>query len=197
MQIKRTWKKCDDPTIITIFNNVYKRSKELYPVLFETCTPKLYIDNSKSHLGKCVTQYSKTYYSKHELQKDINTNNIRYKDACIILSKYILHNNAKVLDVLCHEFGHFVSPASHHDYLWRMRANKIGQTWGITNERLDTSKVLEEGMEQQGVNKEQYKYIIECPTCHRQWKYKRICDTIRHCEKYICTKCKQNLIRIK
>ena len=197
MNVKKTWKQCDDQDVITLFNEVLERSKNLYPMFFEGCIPKLYINSSKTNLGLCVTQFYKKYYSKYELQKDKNSNNIRYKDGCILLSSYILHNKEKVRDVLCHEFGHFVSPASHHDYLWRIRANKIGEIWGITNQRLDNSGVITEGMEQMGVQREQYKYIIECPNCHSQWKYKRMCKIVNYPKKYICTKCQENLIRVK
>ena len=196
MNRKRTWQICRDNEVIQLFNKVLERSRALYPTLFENCIPQLYIDSSTTKLGHCDTQYNKTYYSKRELLQDKNLNRIRYRDGVIVLSKYILHDKEKVLDVLVHEFGHFVAPADHHGYLWRTRANNIGQIWNISNTRLDNSGTLKNGVISQEGNIFE-KYVIECPKCHAQWKRQKMSDFIKHPSDYRCRKCKKTLIRIK
>lgn len=40
------------------------------------------------------------------------------------------------------------------------------------------------------------KYIIGCPECNTEWKYKRICKAVRNPQSYICTGCGQPLMRL-
>ena len=192
MKIKRTWSPCMDKEILIIFYEILERSRDLFPTLFEHCTPKLYIDSSTRSLGKCATKYNKSY-TKLELKQAIKNKTFCYKEAIIVLNKYILTDKEKIRETLVHEFGHFVSPLEHHSYIWRANANKIGEIYGITNQRLDDSNIIQQSPE----FLKDIKYIIECPQCHTKWYRQKQTEIVVHPEHYRCSTCKERLVRIK
>lgn len=194
--IKKGWKPNYEREIDEIFEEVCLRAQELYPSWFVDCTPELYIIKSTKSLGRCWTQTTKKYKKNSlEYNRDFNTNNIRYRRAIILLSEYILKNKAEVRQTLVHEFGHFVSFGCHHDYLWKTRSDKIGEKWGIEVSRLTYSPELSE------ISKEKspYKYALKCVKCGHLWKYKRLCDAVKHPEKWRHNKCSSSepLVTIK
>lgn len=198
---KRTWKRCDDKRIVNLFNEVATTAKTLYPNCFNGCTPELFIDSSTKYLGKCVTSYRKKYNTNSEISRDIMRGTIQYDRGVILLSKYILDMPDKeILDTLSHEFGHFVTPGGHHSYLWRVRANHIGSTYGVTCDRLAdtaTTKKFKQIIHESGIIDREYKYTIECPKCHATWKRKKMSRFVEQCELWKCGKCGVSLHRIK
>lgn len=192
MKIKRTWSPCMDREILIIFYEILERSRDLFPTLFNNCTPKLYIDSSTHSLGKCVTQCNKSY-TKLDLKQAIRNRTFCYKEAIIVLSKYILADKEKVRATLVHEFGHFVSPAEKHSYVWRANANKIGEVYGITNQRVDDSNTIQNSAE----FLKDTKYIIGCPQCHTLWYRQKQTNLVAHPENYVCHNCQKRLVRIK
>ena len=65
LKIKETWKECTNKEISKIYNEVLEVTKSSYPEYF-TFEPKLYIDSSTKHLGRCAYQLKKdTIMSKY------------------------------------------------------------------------------------------------------------------------------------
>ena len=88
LKIKKTWKECTNKEILKIYNEVMEVAKSLYPEYF-TFEPKLYIDSSTKHLGHCTWQLKKdTIMSKFGFKNHFEY--LRYEDAAIILSKYVV-----------------------------------------------------------------------------------------------------------
>lgn len=75
---KRTQKDVTDSKIIEIWNECLGEAKRLYPRYFENCTPELYMDNSRSHLGRCSYSVIDPY--------ERNVDKIRYSRCIITVS---------------------------------------------------------------------------------------------------------------
>jgi hypothetical protein len=131
---KRTQKDVTDSKIIEIWNECLGEAKRLYPGYFENCTPELYIDDSRSHLGRC------SYSVINPYEKSIDK--IRYSRCIITISSNLKQDYEQIRKTICHELGHFVTPKEHHSYLWEVRSNKIGEKWGYKASRLADSETF-------------------------------------------------------
>lgn len=185
---KRTYKHVMDDKIWEIYQEVEAEAEYLYPQYFETCRPELYHNSSCRSLGRCVQSFQNP--------KERNVNKIRTNKCFILLSEHLGTDYDEIRSVLCHEFGHFVAPRENHGYLWKVRADKIGERWGIKASRLSgnedfittTREILKEKR-----NHTQYKYRLYCPECGAQWRYKTNCQAVQKPERYQCAKCKTKL----
>ena len=186
LKIKKTWKECTNKEILKIYNEVMGVAKSLYPEYF-TFEPKLYIDSSTKHLGHCTWQLKKdTIMSKFGFKNHFEY--LRYEDAAIILSKYVV--DPKVAKrVIIHEFGHFLTPSEHHSYFWERRTQILGEKLGEKDLKrlasIDDSEIFNKQMEISGVKKLE----VVCTGCGRIAKRTRMCDIIRHPERWKCGVC--------
>lgn len=196
---KRTWSKCTDARVNDLYKKVVEVAKKKYPSYFEGCEPEFWLDTSTSHIGRCITSYTKKYTSERELIRDYNTNSIRYDRGVILLSKYaITMSDSNILNTLCHEFGHYVTPHEHHSYLWQKRADSIGSEFGQNCERLASAEESSDFAAQKkaaGIVKTK-RYIVGCPNCTNRWRRARRTELIIHPEFYRCPACKVTLINM-
>lgn len=196
--VKKGWRPNLDREIEKIFEEVYLEAEKRYASWFEGCTPELYINDSVRSLGRCWCEPTRSYKKNSwEYSRDFNTNRIRYNRVIILLSKHILSNKEQVRKTLVHEFGHVVAYGCHHDYLWKARADAIGEKWGITCSRLTNSPEMENARSEKP--KTEYKYALKCTICGAEWKYKTNCQAVKHPEHYTHPKCSktEHLISIE
>lgn len=196
---KRTWKDCEDPKILAVYNEVMAEAKRLYPEYFEKTTYKFYIDSSTSHLGRCSYQYDKrTLYSKWGFKN--HCGNIRCTEVVILLSKY-MKDIKQITEVLIHEMGHAVTPSDHHSDLWLTRTNKIGEKFGVKINGRSASAAqnadFNANMQKENVVKEQAKYLVRCKCCGQEFYRKRETNFVRFPNLWRCGKCHGDLERIK
>jgi predicted SprT family Zn-dependent metalloprotease len=185
---KKTYKDVTDPKIWAIWEEVQDEAKSLYPRYFEDCEPELYQDNSYSHLGYCWQTFRNA--------REMNVDKVRATRCIILLSQRLGQDYDEIRSVLCHEFGHFVSPKEDHGYLWKARSDKIGERWNIKASRLSNNETFKESAEQarkERENKSEYKYRAYCPDCGTEWKYKTNCAIIQKPERWRCSVCKAKL----
>ncbi len=177
LSLPNTWKLCKDAAINKIYDEVYEEARSLGLLSSHREKLPLYIHKSVRTWGLCKW---------HRV-------NIGLYDCAVCLNEKIIL--AKSYDaarkVLVHEIAHIAAPGKHHNDEWYYAGNRIGKKWGITVHRTDSY----EGVELQG--EEEARYIVECPKCHTQWKYNRMCKTVEKYNKYRCGKCKEYLIRVK
>ena len=175
--LPRTWKLCTDKTINKIYDEVYQEAQSLGLLSLHKEKHPLYIIKSVKTWGMCRWR---------------KINPELYDCAVCLNEKIIL---AKSYDaarkVLVHEVAHIAAPGKHHSDAWYRAGNRLGQKWNIAVHRTDNY----EGIELKG--EEEAKYIVECPKCHRQWKYNRMCKTVEKYDKYYCCACHEHLIRVK
>lgn len=177
MTLPNTWKLCTDKTINKIYDEVYEEARSLGLLSSHDHKRPLYINKSVNFWGLCR--------SKREAPN-------MYDCAVCLNEKIVL---AKSYDaarkVLVHEIAHIAAPRDHHGNAWYSAGNRIGRKWNITVHRTDSYEGLELRSE------EEMRYIVECPKCHAQWKYNRMCKTVERYDKYKCSKCQEYLIRVK
>ena len=196
---KRTWKDCEDPKILAVYNEVMAEAKKLYPEYFANTAYRFYIDSSTSRLGRCTYQYDKaTLYSKYGFRN--HCGNIRCTEVVILLSKYV-QDIKQIINTLCHEVAHAVTPGDHHSDLWLTRANKIGEKFGVKiNNRLASAAETADfnaNIEKANITKEQTKYLIRCKCCGQEFHRKRETDFVKYPFLWNCGKCYGELERIK
>ena len=182
---KRTQKDVTDSKIIEIWNECLGEAKRLYPRYFENCTPELYIDCSRSHLGRCSYSVIDPY--------ERNVDKIRYSRCIITISSNLKQDYEQIRKTICHELGHFVTPKEHHSYLWEVRSNKIGEKWGYKATRLADSETFNKAILETPKRTTTFKYMVWCPCCFANWKYKSLCGIVREPQRYQCGKCKVKL----
>ena len=183
---KRTHKDITDKRILEIWEEVKTEAKSLYPQYFDHCEPELYQDNSYSHLGLCIYEYSNP--------REKNINKIRHSRCIITISSCLGQDYNQIRKTLCHEIGHFVAPKEHHGYLWKVRTNKIGERWGFEAERLTNNTTFNNAAKEiRSSRSGEYKYRVYCPDCNTEWKYKTNCQIVKSPNRYLCSKCRTKL----
>ena len=190
IQVKRTWKKCENEEINKIYNEVLKTVKEMYPEYFD-CKLTFYIDSSTRVLGRCIALYKpESLKSKWGFPNHFGY--IRHDEVVILLSKYVTEPTT-VRRTLIHEFAHMVTPKEHHSYSWERRAQLIGEKFGETDiKRLASpcdSKNFMEQMDSNITHKPVKKYEVICTGCGRITRRTRMCDIIKHPEHWNCGVC--------
>ena len=187
---KKTHKDITDKRILEIWEEVKAEAKSLYPHFFEDCEPELYQDSSYSHLGLCSQSYSNP--------REKNVDKIRSLRCIITISSCLGQDYDQIRKTLCHELGHFVAPREHHGYLWKARANKIGNRWGFDAERCTNNETFNKAAKEMRAKKSsEYKYKVYCPQCGTEWKYKSKCGIVQNPGRYRCSACKASLISTK
>lgn len=175
--LPKTWKLCKDETINKIYDEVYEEARSLGLLSKHDHKRPLYMHKSVCTWGLCR-------WRKEAID--------RYDCAVCLNEKIIL---AKSYDaarkVLVHEVAHIAAPGKHHSDDWYYAGNRLGKKWNISVRRTDDY----EGIELKGGS--EAKYIVECPKCHTQWKYNRMCKTVERYDKYKCCACNEYLIRVK
>ena len=190
IEVKRTWKKCTNKQINSIYNEVLNTAKEMYPEYFD-CKLSFYIDGSTRVLGRCIANYK-----KESLMSEWGFPNhfgyIRNEEVVILLSKYVT-DPVVVKRTLIHEFAHMVTPKEHHSSFWERRAELIGEKLGETDiKRLASASDSNNFREQiniAGVKKTGKEYKVVCTGCGRIAKRARMCDIIRHPGNWKCRIC--------
>ena len=186
VQRKRTHKDITDKRILEIWDEVKAEARSLYPYHFEHCEPVLYQDSSYSHLGLCIQSF-------HNPRERV-TDKIRQSGCIITISEHLGQDYDQIRKTICHELGHFVAPREKHSYLWKARANKIGERWGFEASRCTNNATFNKAAEEmRSERSSEYKYVVYCPECNHEWKYKTACKIVKSPGKYLCSDCKKNL----
>lgn len=186
---KRTHMDVTDQHIWEIWEEVKEEAEWLFPQYFEHCEPELYMDNSYTRLGHCWQSIENPY--------ERNVDKRRASGCFIIISSLLGQDYEQIRKTLCHEFGHFVSPKENHSYLWKVRAEKIGERWGYEMTRCSNNETFREAAKEARIdvaNRSVYRYRVFCPHCNAEWKYKSNCKTVQYPWLYRCAKCKCDLM---
>lgn len=141
---------------------------------------------SKKRFGAC----------KHNIKEDM----FYLEISSFILTPKILslHRN-EVKATIIHEILHAVADFStksrnNHGRQWASLARLVNTKYPRYKiSRLSTMKSF--GLED--IEKDQFKYILRCSSCSREWKRSRISNLVKTPERYRCGKCNGKIIRIK
>ena len=176
--IPNSWKQCKDKQLNQIYNEVYEEAKRLGLLGALHYKHPLYVNKSVRNFGLCRSRH---------VMNGVYDSVICINDKILLAKKYDIAR-----EVIIHEMAHMAQPTDNHNYSWYKTGNLIGKKWNVTVNRTGSY----EGIDLRG-NTQEPKYIVECPKCHTQWKYDRMCRTVEKYDKYRCGKCNEHLIRIK
>lgn len=176
--IPNTWKLCKDTQLNQIYNEVYAEAQKLGLLSKLHYKHPLYIHKSVRNFGLCRSRH---------VMNDVYDSVICINNKILLSKKYDVAR-----EVIIHEVAHMAEPADNHGYLWYKVGNLLGKKWNITVNRTGSYESIN-----LREKKKEGKYIIECPKCHAQWKYDRMCKSVEKYDKYRCGKCKESLVRIK
>ena len=114
---------------------------------------------------------------------------------CSIALSSLLVDKCQISDIrktIVHEVAHAICPGEHHNWHWKMTADRIGRAWGYTINRLSENEDFAAAAREVKA-KSVYRYELYCPCCGATWKYKNICQAVKQPYLYKCGKCKENL----
>ena len=176
---KSTWKNCEDPQILAVYNEVYEETKRLFPEYFDTKI-EFCINSGTKTRGLCAGNYTrpKQHYDTYK--------NIRWEKVFIVLSKYIT-DPEDARKTIVHEFGHLVTPSEDHSRYWLARANEIGKKWNIICSRFATEE--QGAIFRENVSKERKIYKVVCTGCGRIVYRRKMCNMIKYPSSWSCGLC--------
>ena len=178
LSLPSTWKQCQDKQLNQIYNEVYEEAQRLGLLKALSYKRPLYIHKSVRNFGLCRSRH---------VMNGVYDSAICVNDKILLLKKYDVAR-----EIIVHEVAHMAEPADNHGYAWYKVGNLIGKKWNITVERTGSY----EGLNLREKKKEG-KHIIECPKCHKQWKYDRAGKVVKNYSRYKCPTCKEFLIKTK
>ena len=168
--VPRTWKRCNNEEINDYYLEICTQARD--EGLIEDI-PTLYLFKSTAKWGQCKWSSDKTV---------------------IGLNEVFCSDPEKAINTIIHEVGHAATKGHGHDSHWKKVSNGLGKTYGHTVQRCTSE-------EEKGVSlnrpEPQYKYIIECPECHRQWKRQKMTKVISQASRYRCPICDAYLTRVR
>lgn len=120
--------------------------------------------------------------------------NTRYKmrdgSYHIQIAGFLVDNGSEhgIKSTIAHEYLHTCDGCLNHGALWKRYASMVSDLYNIN--RANT-------MEQNGISKEVantihnsgVKYAVICSNCGHEWKYKRMCKTLRVIDRCTCPYC--------
>ena len=115
-------------------------------------------------------------------------------EIAIVMNEMLLdYSDDRIRKVLVHEVAHAVCLGHHHDAVWKRTANALGKKWGYKIERKCQDAELNDAIYRLKEKRSPYRYELYCPVCGKTYKYSRMCDAVRHPNKYWCKKDKVSL----
>ena len=177
LSLPNTWKQCTDTKLNKIYEEVYEEAVRLGLIVKDENKRPLYIHKSVRNWGIC--KWKRIFEGKYDAVICIN-------DKILLAKKYDVARK-----VIVHEMAHMAKPMEHHSRIWHNTGNLLGKKWNITVNRTDQYEGIDLRCE------EEAKHIIECPKCHKQWKYNRAGKVVKNFERYSCPKCHCDLIKVK
>lgn len=95
-------------------------------------------------------------------------------------------------NTIIHELLHTVKGCFNHGTEWKYYADIMNRKYNYNIKRV-TSNAEKDFV----LSNDDYKYIVKCPKCGKEWGFHRICNVAKYPSIYLCKKCNENLIRIK
>lgn len=127
---------------------------------------------------------------------------IRYGERSyyIQIASYLVENGSEhgIKSTIAHEYIHTCDGCLNHGALWKRYGNMVSDLYDISRCSTYESKGISENAVQAiQANREQFKYIVKCTTCNHEWKYKRMCKTLKLIERCTCPYCNTMALKVK
>lgn len=124
---------------------------------------------------------------------------IRYgkRSYSIQIASYLVENGSEhgIKSTIAHEYIHTCNGCMNHGALWKRYGNMVSDLYDISRCTTYESKGISENAMQ--YIREQYKYIVKCTTCNHEWKYKRMCKTLKLIDRCTCPYCNTMTLKVK
>ena len=174
---RKGWKAVTSGRVFDLYREVVSCAQDL-GLWGNQAPPPLYTRKSASSFGSCFNRKN----SKGE------------EEIALVLNELLLgYSDDQIREVIVHEFAHAICIGHHHDSYWKKTANAIGKKWGYKITPRCKDAQLNAAIFQLKDAKHPYEYELYCPVCGATWKYRRMCEAVRHPEKYWCQKDKTTL----
>lgn len=127
----------------------------------------------------------------------ISPRNTKWEDCSyeIKISSRLLNDSVDdnaVKNTIIHEILHTCENCLNHGNTWKIQAEKVNREYPQYNIKRTTS-FSEKGISEN----DEYKYIIECSTCHRKWRYRKKTKVVNMHEFLKCPFCKTTTLTLK
>ena len=174
---RRGWKAVTGGRMYGLYDEVMECARELGLWKSQTA-PHLYTRKSAQSFGSCFNR------------KNADGGD----DVAIVMNELLLnYSDDQIREVIVHEVAHAICLGHHHDKVWKKTANALGKKWGYKIERQCHDAELNAAIYKLKAAPRPYRYELYCPVCGKTWKYRRVCQAVRHPEKYWCSKDKTTL----
>lgn len=168
--VKRGWTGITSGRMYNLYVEVINHAKELNLWPQGKTIPLLFTRKSIGTFGACFN----------------SRNEDGSYDCSIVLNELLGgFSDDQIRKTIVHEVAHAIHPRDDHGYHWWNTANTIGKKWGYKVERLCNDKQLNDALNKHKKPRV-YKYELYCPVCGASWKYQRMCDAVRHPQRYQC-----------
>lgn len=122
---------------------------------------------------RCKTRYGERSYS-------------------IQIASYLVENGSErgIKSTIAHEYIHTCDGCMNHGALWKRYGNMVSDLYDINRcDTYESKGISNDAVQSIQANREQFKYIVKCNKCNREWKYKRMCKTLKVIERCTCPYC--------
>lgn len=117
----------------------------------------------------------------------VKKNKLGKKSFVIEISEEVLGCETKELStIIVHELLHTCNGCFNHGRKWKLYCDLVEHKLGYKITRTQNYKDL--GLDKPEP-KEEIKYIVRCKGCGQEFPRKRMCNLVKHPEKYRCGKC--------
>lgn len=132
--------------------------------------------------------FGTTYYKK---RGNTETYNIK-------IAGYLVNNGSEhgIKSTIAHEFIHTCDGCLNHGALWKHYASMVSDLYNISRTNTMEDKGISQGVAN-AINNSNIKYIVKCTTCNHEWKYKRMCKTLKVINYCSCPYCKTTTLNLK
>lgn len=174
--VHKGWKPVKSGRLYNLYEEVMENAQAL-GYWKEPTVPPLFTRKCTRSFGSCF-------------DKEVNG----VAEIAIVLNEMLLdYSDDQIRAVIVHEVAHAICLKHNHDNVWKRTANTLGKKWGYKVERHCKDSELNEAIFKLKDERRPYKYELYCPVCGKTYKYRRMCEAVRHPDKYWCRKDKVSL----
>ncbi len=151
-----------------------KKDMDALEIPYDDKVPFKFNTRAKRFNAVCRLKYDE-YFNKYAYLIEINR------------TYFIMQNLKGLKSTIAHELIHSAFPSDGHLGSWKEYAQKMTLN---SNKKYEITRCTARTYNEP---EPEYKYIVYCPDCGREWHYKIKCKGVKNVNNYICSGCKTHL----
>ena len=101
-----------------------------------------------------------------------------------------------IKSTIAHEYIHTCDGCMNHGKLWKHYASMVSDMYDINRADTMENKGISQNVAN-AIHNSSIKYIVKCGTCNHEWKYKRMCKTLKVLDRCACPYCNTKTLNLK